>query len=76
MYLYSHNQMDKGKLPKEFWYLKKDFLIYDLTDLKKWVDKVRYRAPIKLDILDSRLAYIHKYIHAYINVITTAFGLG
>ena len=49
-----HNQMDKGKLPKEFWESKKDFLIYDLTDLKKWVDKVRYRAPIKFDILDSR----------------------
>ena len=53
-YMHSHNQMDKGKLPKEFWELKKDFLIYDLTDLKKWVDKVRYRAPIKFDILDSR----------------------
>eukprot|EP01035_Chromulina_nebulosa_P023155 gene23155-30006_t len=50
-------QMDKRKLPKEFWELKKDFLIYDLTDLKKWVDKVRYRAPIKFDILDSRSKY-------------------
>ena len=46
--------MDKSKLPKEFWDIKKDFLIYDLSDLKKWVDKVRFKAPVKFDRLDSR----------------------
>ena len=51
-------QTDKQQLPKEFWDSKSEFLIYDLPDLKRWIDRVRFKPPPKVHKLDSRLADI------------------
>mmetsp|Transcript_17301 Transcript_17301/g.23748 ORF Transcript_17301/g.23748 Transcript_17301/m.23748 type:complete len:536 (+) Transcript_17301:243-1850(+) len=50
-------QVDKSRLPKDYWDFNKEFLIYDLIELKKWIDILRYRNIRKANAVDNMFRY-------------------